>query len=42
MGAPSEMGVESGRGRWFSGADEVVVVVGRYVCKCKAGEGAKG
>jgi len=36
------MGVESGRGRWCSGADEVVVVVGRCVCKCEAGEGAEG
>jgi len=41
-GTPSEMGVESGRGRWCSGADEVVVVVGRCVCKCEAGEGAEG
>jgi len=34
--------VESGGGRWCSGADEVVVVVGRCVRKCKAGEGAEG
>ena len=35
------MGVESGGGRWCSGADEVVVVVGHYVSKCEAGEGAE-
>ena len=35
------MGVESGRGRWCGGADEVVVVVGRCVRKCEAGEGAE-
>ena len=35
-----EMGVESGRGRWCGGADEVVVVVGgRCVRKCEVGEG---
>ena len=36
------MGVESCGGRWCGGADEVVVVVGRCVCKCEAGEGAEG
>ena len=36
------MGVESGRGRWCSGANEVVVVVGHCVCKCEVGEGAEG
>jgi hypothetical protein len=36
------MGVESGGGRWCDGADKVVVVVGRCVHKCKAGEGAEG
>jgi hypothetical protein len=34
--------VESGGGRWCSGADEVIVVVGCCVCKCKVGEGAEG
>ena len=28
--------------RWYGGADEVVVVVGRCVCKREAGEGAEG
>ena len=36
------MGVESSGGRWCCGADEVVVVVGRCVRKCEAGEGAEG
>ena len=36
---PSEMGVESGEGRWCDGVDEGVVVVGRCVCKREAGEG---
>jgi hypothetical protein len=36
------MGVESGGGRWCSGADEVVVAVGHYVRKCEVGEGAEG
>ena len=40
--APSEMGVEISGGRWCGGADEVVVVVGRCVCKREAGEGAEG
>ena len=40
--APSEMGVVIGGGRWRGGADEVVVVVGRCVCKREAGEGAEG
>jgi len=38
-GAPSEMGVESGEGRWCDGADEGVVVVGRCIRKREAGEG---
>ena len=33
------MGVDSGEGRWCKGADEGVVVVGRYIRKHKAGEG---
>ena len=36
------MGVESSVKRWCGGADEVVVAVGRCVCKCEAGEGAEG
>jgi hypothetical protein len=36
------MGVENSRGRWCSGADKVVVVVGRCICKCEVGEGAEG
>jgi hypothetical protein len=38
-GAPSEIGMESGEGRWCGGADEAVVVVGRCVRKREAGEG---
>ena len=34
--------MEGGGGRWCSGADEVVVVVGSCVRKCEAGEGAEG
>ena len=41
-GAPSEMGVGSSGGRWCDGADEVVVVVGRCICKREAREGAEG
>jgi hypothetical protein len=33
------MGVDSSEGRWCKGADEGVVVVGRCVRKCEAGEG---
>jgi hypothetical protein len=40
-GAQSEMGAENGAGRWCSGADEVVVVVGYWVRKREAGEGAE-
>jgi hypothetical protein len=36
------MGVESSGGRWWGGADEVVVVVGRCIRKCEVGEGAEG
>jgi hypothetical protein len=36
------MGVESGKERWCGGADEVLVVVGRCIRKCEAGEGAEG
>ena len=32
--------MESSGERWYGGADEVVVVVGRCVCKREAGEGA--
>ena len=39
---PLEIGVEISEGRWCGGADEVVEVVGRCICKCKVGEGAKG
>ena len=42
LSPPSEIGVEISEGRWCGGADEVVVVVGRCVCKRKVGEGAKG
>jgi hypothetical protein len=38
-GAPLEMGVENGVGRWYGGADEVVVVVGYCVRKREAREG---
>jgi len=38
LGVPSEMGVESGEGRWHGGTDEVVVVVGCCVRKCEVGE----
>jgi hypothetical protein len=41
-GTLSEMGVNSGRRRWCSRADEVAVVVGRYFRKCEAGKGAEG
>jgi hypothetical protein len=36
------MRVESGGRSWCGGADEVMVVVGRCVRKCEAGEGAEG
>ena len=38
-GAPSEMGVDSGEGRWCKGADEGVGVVGHCICKHEVGEG---
>jgi hypothetical protein len=38
-GTPSEMGMESGEGRWCSGVEEAVVVVGRCVQKHEAREG---
>ena len=34
--------MESGGRSWCGGADKVMVVVGRCVCKCEAGEGAEG
>ena len=39
MGAPMEIAAECDGGRWCGGADEVVVVVGRCVCKREAGGG---
>ena len=39
LGAPSEIGMESGEKKWCSGADEAVVAMGRCVRKCKAREG---
>ena len=42
LSPPSEIGVEISEGRWCSGMDEVVVVVGHCICKCEVGEGAKG
>jgi len=38
-GMLSEMGMESGEGRWCSGTEEEVVTVGRCVRKCEAREG---
>jgi hypothetical protein len=38
-GMPSEMGMESSEGRWCSGVEEAVVVVGRCVQKHEAREG---
>ena len=42
LSAPLEIGVKISEGRWYGGAGEVVVVVGLCICKCEAGEGAKG
>jgi hypothetical protein len=36
-----EMGVDINRGRQWDGTDEVMVVLGCYICKCNVGEGAE-
>ena len=41
-GTPSEMGVEISGGRWFSRANEAVVMVRRCVHKREAGVGGEG